>query len=523
MASSSSVLSLGLTLGLLVLVHGCFGQILEQPWQWQGQGLQGGQLQSRRQQRHPLRFRADCRLENLNVLQPSRTIKAEAGVTEIWDENENELICAGATFLRHVIRRNGLYLPAFTNAPELFYVVQGRGLQGVAIPGCPETYQSDESQFQGRGRESRGVSERVSGDRHQKVREIREGDVLALPAGISHWISNQGQSDLVLVSIVYTSSEQNQLDENIRKFFLAGNPEQGFLGGSRRGGQSTRGRGGQQGGNFGNIFQGFDDELIAESFGVESELARRLRCEDDRRGHIVEVREELQVIRPRQEEGGRSEGWEERERGRERERERERWWSPRQGRGYSPNGLEETLCTMRLKENIENPVRADFYNPRAGRITSLNSFSLPILSYLQLSAERGVLYRDAVVAPHFYMNSHAIIYVTRGNARIQIAGDLGRAVFDGEVQENQVLVVPQNFVVIKKAGSEGFEWVAFRTNDNAMVVPLAGRLSVLRAMPEDVLVNSYGISREEARRLKYNREEVGIFSPGSRSVHGRRD
>lgn len=126
-------------------------------------------------------------------------------------------------------------------------------------------------------------------------------------------------------------------------------------------------------------------------------------------------------------------------------------------------------------------------------------------------------FQDALAAPRFYMNSHALIYVTRGSARVQIASDNGRAVFDGELRENQVLVVPQNFVVIKKATSEGFEWVAFRTDDNAMVAPLAGRLSVFRGLPEDVLVNSYSISREEARRLKYNREELAVFSPGSRS------
>lgn len=92
--------------------------------------------------------------------------------------------------------------------------VPGRGIQGVTIPGCAETYQSDESQFRGEGRSERG--ERFAGDRHQKVREIREGDVIALIPGTAFWVYNQGQSDLVLVSILYTSNEQNQLDQNIR-------------------------------------------------------------------------------------------------------------------------------------------------------------------------------------------------------------------------------------------------------------------------------------------------------------------
>ncbi|KAK4755814.1 hypothetical protein SAY87_009571 [Trapa incisa] len=196
-------------LGFLLLIHSCSGQI-------DGQIADlGGSV--RRHQRHPLRFRSECRLENLHVLEPSRRIEAEAGYTEIWDENEEALTCAGSAFTRHVIRRNGLFLPSYSNSAELMYVVQGRGLYGVTMPGCPETYQSDESQFRGRqGTSEREGVKRFFGDRHQKVREIREGDIVAQIPGTAFWIHNKGQSDLVLISIIYTSNEQNQLDQNIR-------------------------------------------------------------------------------------------------------------------------------------------------------------------------------------------------------------------------------------------------------------------------------------------------------------------
>ena len=88
----------------------------------------------------------------------------------------------------------------------------GRGFQGAVIPGCPETFQSDSSS-QGRG--GRRSQQRGS-DQHQKVRQIREGDILALPAGVAHWIYNDGESQLVLVSLLDTSSQANQLDENPR-------------------------------------------------------------------------------------------------------------------------------------------------------------------------------------------------------------------------------------------------------------------------------------------------------------------
>lgn len=64
-----------------------------------------------------------------------------------------------------------------------------------------------------------------------------------------------------------------------------------------------------------------------------------------------------------------------------------------EGGGWKENGLEETYCSMRVRENIADPARADIYSARGGRIATLNSLNLPILRFLRLSAERGVLYR----------------------------------------------------------------------------------------------------------------------------------
>lgn len=128
--------------------------------------------------------------------------------------------------------------------------------------------------------------------------------------------------------------------------------------------------------------------------------------------------------------------------------------------------------------------------------------------------------QNSIIAPKWNLNAHSVIYVTRGSGRVQIVGNYGRPVFNGELRQDQLLIVPQNFAVVKQAGNQGFEWVSFKTNDNAMASPLAGRTSVFRGMPEEVLTNAYQISREEARRLKYNREEVVILGPRSRSRYG---
>ncbi|KAM7526715.1 hypothetical protein LguiA_016617 [Lonicera macranthoides] len=350
-----------------------------------------------------------------------------------------------------------------------------RGVLGAMVPGCPETYQSSQPPQQQQG------GQRSRRDQHQKIHHFRQGDVIALPAGIAHWSYNDGNEQLVLVVVHDTGNYQNQLDQNLREFFLAGNQqEEQQRRGSSHGQESSAGV---------NIFQGFDEEVLAESFGVDTQTARKLQGQDDNRGNIVRVQKELQFLRP-----SRSE-------------------EEQEGGEYRSNGLEETLCTMRIRENVEDPERADMYTAQGGRISTLNSHNLPILRNVQLSAERGVLYRNAMVAPHWNINAHSVIYVIRGNGRIQIVGNSNRPAFDGEVREGQLLVVPQNFAVVKQAGNQGFEWVSFKTNDQAMVSPLAGKTSVLRAMPEEVLMNAYQLSGDEARRLKFNRQEVTILSP----------
>ena len=119
--------------------------------------------------------------------------------------------------------------------------------------------------------------------------------------------------------------------------------------------------------------------------------------------------------------------------------------------------------------------------------------------------------------PHWNQNAHSVIFVTRGRARVQVVNCRGQTVFDGELQQRQVLVVPQNFAVLKKASDEGFEWVSFKTNDNAMINTLAGRISAMRAFPVQVIASAYRVSTEEARRLKFNREETNLIPPSMSS------
>ncbi|KAL7151580.1 hypothetical protein ABFS83_04G041100 [Erythranthe nasuta] len=440
--------------------------------------------------------KGECQIGNINAQEPSYSIRAEAGETQFWDFKNDEFQCAGVSILRHRIQQRGLLLPVYHNSPVLVYVLKGRGIFGLMISGCPETYESSQ-QSREQSQEDRSRSFR---DRHQKIGESRQGDIVAIPAGAAHWAYNDGEEELVLLVLHDDSNNANQLDQNPRSFYLAGNPGRGQEQQQYREHGSRRGEQQQQ---FGNIFRGFDVETLAEVFGVDEETARKLQGHNDERGHLILVQRGLQVIRPplRGEEYGR--------------REEEGYY------GGRDNGIEETICSAKIRENLDKASRADIYNPRAGRFSTVNSYSLPILKFLQLSAARGVLYRNAIMSPHWYANAHSIIYVTRGDSRMQIVNHKGRAVFDGQVREGQVVVVPQNYAVVKQAGEQGCEWVAFNTNDNAMINTLSGRTSAIRGLPADVIASAYQISREEAQRLKFSRRETFLFSGSGRSSRGR--
>ncbi|SMB28184.1 hypothetical protein SPRA44_210027 [Serratia proteamaculans] len=52
------------------------------------------------------------------------------------------------------------------------------------------------------------MSDDDKSDQHQRVRKIREGDVVALPAGTAHWEFNNDESPLTVVAPAEEGSEQ---------------------------------------------------------------------------------------------------------------------------------------------------------------------------------------------------------------------------------------------------------------------------------------------------------------------------
>lgn len=425
-----------------------------------------------------------CQLDRLNALEPDSTVQCEAGTIESWNPNRAEFQCAGVAVVRRTIEPNGLLLPFYSNAPQLVYIVQGRGMTGTVFPACHKTFQ--ESQ------ESVGGTPKAQ-DQHQKIHRFRQGDVLALPAGVAHWCYNDGNDPIIAVSVIDTTNSANQLDRNPRNFHLAGNPVDEFQQSqSGREGQYSHGQGRRPLYSCNNLFCGMDTRLISESFNINEQLAKKLQSQDDFRGNIVNVEGGLRLVRPPMTQ---QEKFEQEERG--------------QG-GHCYNGLEETFCTLKIRENIADPSRADVYVPEVGRVSTVNSKNLPILRWLQLSASHVSLNNGAVRLPHWHINAHSIIYALRGVATIQVVNEFGNTVFDGSIREGQVLTVPQNFVVVKRAERGGFQYVAFQTNDNAMSSDLAGRTSAINGMPVEVLANAFRVSIEDARSIKSGRQETTL-------------
>ncbi|PHT86753.1 11S globulin seed storage protein 2 [Capsicum annuum] len=461
--------------------------------EYQGQPGQYGETGTRLTQAQ------QCRIQRLTGSQPSQRIESEGGFTELWDENEEQFLCAGVAPMRNVLRRRSLSLPNFHPMPRLVYIERGRGLISIIFPGCAETFQTQSQTFQA-GRDSWEESgQGRRSDQHQKVHRIRQGDVVAIPAGAAHWCFNDGEEELVAISINDLNHQSNQLDQNFRAFYLAGGVQESEKKRTQIGlrKQITQ--------KFQNIFRSFDRELMAEAFNIPTEIVSKMQEEQSERGLIVNVREGMSMIRPDEEE--------------------EEEFEEQQGcsRPYNPwgrrgNGLEENVCTMKYRANMDTRRRADIFSRQAGKINHVNGQKLPILQYMDMSATKGTLYPNAVMSPHWAVNGHCVVYVQTGDAQVQVVDHTGQQVMNDRVNQGEMFVVPQYFASTLRAGQNGFEWVVLRTSSQPMNSQLAGYTSVIRAMPVEVLTNAYQISPNEAQRLKMNRGgESLLLSPQRRS------
>ncbi|KAL8191932.1 hypothetical protein R6Q57_028663 [Mikania cordata] len=437
-----------------------------------------------------------CNLQRLTTNQPTGRFEFEGGLMETyWDINDEQYQCLGFAPTRVTIQPNSLLLPSFQPYPRLFFVEDGEGIIGVQLPGCPETFDTGVEQQQQQARRM-GLQGREEADSHQKVHRVRRGDVIAIPAGAVHWMYNDANQELVAIAADDVNNPANQLDMETGTFYLAGRvSSQHFQGqqGRKRGPVRRQ----QEGGfNKENIYSGFDTELLAESFNSDPQIVSALQESSDR-GLIIKVQQPMEFVTPE-------------------EQQEERPLHRRSGGGAS-NGVEEKICSSKIFYNLDNQREADIFSRNAGKLNLVNEHKLPILSYLDLSAEKGHLQQNSLFSPHWNINSHTMVYVLNGDAQVEVVSNNGETVLNERVNRGEIFVVPQFFATTARAGENGFEWVAFKTNKSPMKSPVAGYTSVFRAMPLEVITNAYDVSPSQAQNLKTNREtESMLFSPQSR-------
>lgn len=132
---------------------------------------------------------------------------------------------------------------------------------------------------------------------------------------------------------------------------------------------------------------GFGTEFLEDAFQVNKETVRNLqgKIEDEEKGAIVKVKGGLSITSPPLER--------EQQEQEDEDEDEQRPQRPRrsQDRRRDSNGIDETICAMRLRHNIGQSSSPDIYNPQAGSIKASNSLDFPALRLLRLSAEFGTL------------------------------------------------------------------------------------------------------------------------------------
>ncbi|WCJ38327.1 Legumin type B [Euphorbia peplus] len=205
-----SMLSSSTSICCLLLLHGCVG-VLALP-------------------------KSKCQvIHKLIAVEPEIHIPSEGGSTEMWNSNSGHFHCAGVEVTRYTVKPNALYLPSYTNANKLAYIIQGNVMFGMTIPGCSQGYDKQKNVC-------------------QKIHHFQSGDVVAFRPGEIGWIYNGGNTTFIMIAIYDVVT-----DDQFRTFFLGG-PQ--------------------------NMLHGFSSKLIAEAFNIDNSLARKLR-KMDLRGSIT--------------------------------------------------------------------------------------------------------------------------------------------------------------------------------------------------------------------------------------------
>ena len=59
--------------------------------------------------------------------------------------------------------------------------------------------------------------------------------------------------------------------------------------------------------------------------------------------------------------------------------------------------------------------------------------------------------QNAILSPFWNINAHSVVYMIQGRAQVQVVNNHGQTVFNDILRQGQLIIIPQHYVVLKKA------------------------------------------------------------------------
>ncbi|MCO5561255.1 hypothetical protein L7F22_014876 [Adiantum nelumboides] len=135
----------------------------------------------------------------------------------------------------------------------------------------------------------------------------------------------------------------------------------------------------------------------------------------------------------------------------------------------------------------------DIVHPRAGQLTVVNGYKLPVLKLLDMSLGCLKLQRRATKAPGWLTNADHMIYCIRGHARVQVVWPSGKMACDVEMKKGRGTVC-----------SSGTRPISMH---------LTGKDSVFNMIKPEVRMGAFKISEELDKREENSRRHTAILLP----------
>ncbi|CAI5482767.1 unnamed protein product [Closterium sp. Yama58-4] len=416
--------------------------------------------------------------------QPKESVRGSGGRVETWSEDFKQLQAAEVGAAMITVESQSLALPSYSDSGQVGYVLSGEAMAGLLSPmGAPTT-----------------------------VRRLREGDAFVIPRGWARWVWNNGQQPLRIVSLADTS--KGPCPCRYTPFHLMGAQKErfgGVLHGFRRSESEAFCMASV---NFPArhvlVYQfsprtpfraPFSRDLLAQAWDVEEKDVQQL-LEAQKETSFVKVtprlRAELEQLVNRLEQAEVLD-----------EEEIEENDQPHFGKGAKRSVSIFADFTYNLKAR-----QPDIYMKRGGTVTSASGYKLPAFRKVGFAVARFSLEGNAMTAPKWLANAAAMLYVTKGKGRVEIAYPDGKQALRHDVKEGDFVVVPASFPHAALAYGEGLEAIAMIPKSRPQPGFLAGANSVFRMLPPAVQRAAFNADEKLLEKLRATRQsEFGILPP----------